>query len=431
VGEQRLDEGNPMKDTPITVQSLTAIKWLTFLMFMMFAMTTDSVGVIIPEVIKEFHLSMTVGGAFHYAAMSGIAVAAFFLGYLADKLGRKRTIILGLVLFALNSYLFAVGRSFVFFLVLLTISGAAIGIFKTGALALIGDISTSTTQHTATMNAVEGFFAVGAIIGPAIVTHFLAIGISWKWLYVIAGSICVILIVISSLVRYPQTATSTEAVDLRRTVLMMKNPYALGFSAAIFLYVAVESAIYVWMPTLLAGYHGPAVWIASYAISIFFVLRAAGRFVGSWMLARLNWAAVVTVFSLAIFVCFVVSTIGGIGMAVFLLPLSGLFMSVLYPTINSKGISCFRKSEHGAVAGVILFFTCLSAVLGPLAMGAISDAFGDPKDGFILATGFGAVLFVGLLLNWILNPTRSLLQKLDVTEYQVIRAQDVPLQPHR
>jgi fucose permease len=113
---------------------------------------------------------------------------------------------------------------------------------------------------------------------------------------------------------------------------------------------------------------------------------------------------------------------GGIGTAVFLLPLSGLFMSVLYPTINSKGISCFRKSEHGAVAGVILFFTCLSAVLGPLAMGAISDALGDPKDGFILATGFAAVLFIALLLNWIFNPTRLLLQKLDVTEYQAVRA---------
>ena len=411
-----------MKDNASAVQNLSAIKWLTFLMFMMFAMTTDSVGVIIPEVIKEFHLSMTVAGAFHYAAMSGIAVAAFFLGYLADKLGRKRTIILGLVLFALNSYLFAIGRSFIFFIVLLAISGAAIGIFKTGALALIGDISTSTTQHTATMNAVEGFFAVGAIIGPAIVTHFLAVGISWKWLYVIAGSICVILIVISSLVRYPQSAKSTEGVDLRRTVLMMKNPYALGFSAAIFLYVAVESAIYVWMPTLLAGYHGRAAWMAAYAISIFFVLRAAGRFIGSWMLAKWNWAAVVTLFSLAILVCFVVSMAGGIGTAVFLLPLSGLFMSILYPTINSKGISCFRKSEHGAVAGVILFFTCLSAVLGPLAMGAISDALGDPKDGFILATGFAAVLFIALLLNWIFNPTRLLLQKLDVTEYQAVRA---------
>ena len=401
----------------MTARSLSLIRWLTFLMFMMFAMTTDSVGVIIPEVIKEFHLSMTVAGAFHYADMAGIACAGFFLGYLADKLGRKKTIIVGLVLFALNSYLFAVGRTFMFFVLLLLISGAAIGIFKTGALALIGDITRSTTEHTATMNTVEGFFAVGAIIGPAIVARLLAAGTSWKWLYVIAGTICVVLIVIASLVRYPHTSTTAEAVDLKRTLLMMKNPYALGFSGAIFLYVAVESAVYVWMPTLLGGYHGSLLWMATYAISIFFVLRAAGRFIGSWMLAHVNWAAVVTVFSFAILACFVISMVGGVGAAVLALPLSGLFMSVLYPTLNSKGISCFRKPEHGAVAGVILFFTCVSAVVGPLAMAAISDHFGGARYGFLLATGFAALLFVSVLLNWILNPTRELLHRLDVTEY--------------
>lgn len=412
-----------MSERPATRRSLIMIKWLTFLMFMMFAMTTDSVGVIIPEVIKEFRLSMTVAGAFHYADMAGIAFAGFFLGYLADKLGRKKTIILGLVLFALNSYLFAVGRSFAFFVVLLAISGAAIGIFKTGALALIGDITRSTTEHTATMNTVEGFFAVGAIIGPAIVARLLSVGTSWKWLYVIAGTICVVLIVTASLVRYPHTNATAETVDLKRTLMMMKNPYALGFSGAIFLYVAVESAIYVWMPTLLGGYHGSFLWIATYAISIFFVLRAAGRFIGSWMLAHLNWAAVVTVFSFAILVCFVISMLGGVGAAVLTLPVSGLFMSVLYPTLNSKGISCFRKPEHGAVAGVILFFTCVSAVVGPLAMAAISDHFGGAKYGFLLATGFAALLFVSLLVNWILNPTRDLLRRLDVTEYSANETQ--------
>ena len=411
--------------TTVRSQSnMSLIKWLTFLMFMMFAMTTDSVGVIIPEVIKEFHLSMTVAGTLHYATMSGIAFAAIFLGYLADKLGRKRTIVLGLVLFALNSYLFAVGKSFSFFVVLLAISGIAIGIFKTGALALIGDISKSTTEHTSTMNTVEGFFAVGAIVGPAVVTLLLVRGTSWKWLYLIAGTICVALIVTAWFVRYPHTAKKTEKpIDLRRTLTMMKHPYALGFSAAIFLYVAVESAVYVWMPTLLATYRGSATFMAGYAVSVFFVLRAAGRFIGSWILVRLSWTAVLTLFSLAILVCFVGSMIGGIGTAVYLLPLSGLFMSVVYPTVNSKGISCFQKSEHGAVAGVILFFTCGAAVLGPLAMGAISDSFGDPKYGFILATGLSALLFLGLLLNWIFNPTRELLRRLDHSEYGVVAGQ--------
>jgi MFS transporter, FHS family, L-fucose permease len=417
-----------MNSVPSAQRDLSIIKWLTFFMFMMFAMTTDSVGVIIPEVIKEFHLSMTVGGAFHYAAMSGIAFAGFFLGYLADKIGRKKSIILGLVLFALISYLFSVGRSFAFFVILLVISGVAIGIFKTGALALIGDISQSTVEHTATMNTVEGFFAVGAIIGPAIVAHLLAGGTSWKWLYVIAGTICLLLIVTASFVKYPQTAGSSESVDLKRTLQMMKNPYALGFSAAIFLYVTVESAVYVWMPTLLAGYQGRLIWVATYAISIFFVLRAAGRFIGSWVLARLNWATVVTIFSLAILLCFGISMLAGVRVAILLLPLSGLFMSVLYPTLNSKGISCFRKPEHGAVSGVILFFTCVAAVLGPLAMGVVSDHFGDPKYGFVLATVFAALLFVALLLNQIFNPARNRLQRLDHSEYELAETQSVGAQ---
>jgi fucose permease len=399
-------------------QNLTVIKWLTFMMFMMFAMTTDSVGLIIPEVIKEFDLSMMAAGAFHYANMIAIALAAIFLGYLADKLGRKKTIIIGLVLFALNSYLFAAGNNFILFLVLLVVSGASIGIFKTGALALVGDISNSTIEHTATMNTVEGFFGVGAIIGPAIVTRLLLGGFSWKWIYIIAGTICVLLIVTASLVKYPKTIkTMDEPIDLKRTMGMMKNPYALGFSLGIFLYVAAECAIYVWMPTLFDGYAGSFVFIAAYATSIFFILRAVGRFLGAWVLAHFSWTSVMAIFSLAIFICFIGSMIGGLSYGIWLLPLSGLFMSMIYPTLNSKGISCFPKTEHGAVSGVILFFTCVAAAAGPWAMGAVSDIFGHARYGFILATIFAGLLFLGTLLNWIFNPASKRLAELDSSEY--------------
>jgi fucose permease len=370
--------------------NLTAIKWLTYLMFLMFAMTTDSVGLIIPEVIEEFKLSMAAAGAFHYANMIAIALAAIFLGYLADRLGRKKTII----------------------------SGAAIGIFKTGALALVGDISSSTLEHTATMNTVEGFFGVGAIIGPAIVTWLLEGGFSWKWIYIIAGTICVLLIVTASLVKYPKTVKAMdEPIDLKRTMVMMKDPYALGFSLGIFLYVAAECAIYVWMPTLFEGYTGSFTFVVAYATSIFFVLRVIGRFMGAWVLARFSWTSVMTLFSLAIFICFIGSMGGGLEYAIWLLPLSGLFMSMIYPTLNSKGISCFSKTEHGAVAGVILFFTCVAAAAGPWAMGVVSDIFGSPKYGFVLATVFAGFLFVGTLLNWMYNPADKRLAELDSSEY--------------
>ena len=268
----------------MTGHNLTAIKALTFVMFMMFAMTTDSVGIIIPEIIRTFHLSLTAAGSFQYATMSGIALAGFLLGHLADRLGRKPTIIAGLTLFAAASYLFIAGNSFWYFCALMALSGAAIGIFKTAALALIGDIVTSTKQHTSIMNTVEGFFGVGSILGPAILARLLIRGISWQWLYVIAGTMCVLLIITAASLRYP--AVKRTEVHRSNATDAIANRYILGFSLGAFLYVAVESAVYVWMPTLIAGYRGQAAWLAAYSISIFFLLRAAGRFLGSWMLNR-------------------------------------------------------------------------------------------------------------------------------------------------
>jgi fucose permease len=237
-------------------------------------------------------------------------------------------------------------------------------------------------------------------------------------LYVIAGSMCVLLILTALRVQYPARAAAVQDANPQAVLAVSKNPFVLLFSLGAFLYVAVESAIYVWMPTLFDGYHGSGEWIAVYSISIFFLLRAGGRFLGAWMLTKLAWSSAVTICSGAILGCFALSIAGGVHWAIYALPLSGLFMSVIYPTVNSKGISCVPKSAHGAAAGVILFYTCLSAVLAPLAIGAVSDAIGGPIYGFMLAAGFAALLFLGTLLNQFLDPTSAVLGRADETEYR-------------
>jgi len=393
------------------------IKWLTCLMFLMFAMTSDAVGSVIPSLIKEFKLNLTQAGAFHYANMGAIAFGAIFLGFMADRLGRQITIIIGLLLYGVSCALFAVGDQFGYFVALLAVSGLGVAVFKTGALALVGDITKSTVEHSSLMNTIEGFFATGAIIGPAIVATLLATGFSWKWLYVIAAVICAALVVMSWSVRYPKTTVSATPTSLAHTLKMGRDPYALAFSTLIMLYVAVEVAIYVWMPTYLEGYKGALSWLPVYALTIFFVLRAVGRFVGAWFIRFIQWTWVLAVFGGAIFACFAGSLIGGRALGVYLLPLSGVFMSVMYPTLNSKGISCFRKSEHGAAAGIILFFTAVAAALAPLAMGAVSDLFGGIQYGFWLATGFSFLLFAGLLVNLVRNPAKRRLAELESLNY--------------
>ncbi|WP_283709009.1 MFS transporter [Pseudoalteromonas prydzensis] len=399
--------------TLVSNTSLQHIRWLTYMMFFMFAMTSDAVGMIIPELIKEFNLTMTQASAFHYAPMALIALSGLFLGFLADSFGRKQTIMLGLFIFSISCFLFAISSSFIIFVLLLCLIGLAIGLFKTGALALLGDISHSNNDHTKTMNKVEGFFGIGAIVGPALVSFLLTQQVSWTYLYIIAGVMCLILVVLAWRAEYPPVVkTTAKPTSFATTMKMVKNPYALGFSLAIALYVATEVAIYVWMPTLLADYTGSWTTLATYALTIFFILRAAGRFIAVWLLNRFSWQSVMVWLSLGIALCYVGTLIGGVNAAVVLLPLSGLFMSMVYPTLNSKGISCFTVQQHGAVAGVILFFTALSAALAPLFMGMISDLFGHVKYGFILATGFAVLLFLAMLYNYCKDPSADALQQI-------------------
>ncbi|WP_448249015.1 MFS transporter [Thalassotalea agariperforans] len=396
---------NPVNNN-VAETSLFRIKWLTYMMFFVFAMTSDAVGVIIPELITTYQLSLTQASAFHYIPMIFIAFSGLFLGYLADKLGRKTTIVIGLLIFSAASFLFAAGSSFFYFLFLLGLVGIAVGLFKTGALALIGDISTTSKEHTVTMNTVEGFFGVGAMVGPAIVSYLLVSGVSWKYLYIAAGILCVLLCIIALKTDYPARQSKlADQINLKSSLKVMKDPYAIGFSLAVALYVATEVAIYVWMPTLLMDYNGSFIWLATYALSVFFALRAGGRFLGAWVLKHFKWQQVMFWFSFAVFLCYLGTAIYGVKAAVVLLPLSGLFMSVIYPTLNSKGISCFPMEKHGAVAGVILFFTALSAAIAPLLMGIISDIFGHVSYGFYLATIFAGLLAVLASYNLIKDPS--------------------------
>jgi fucose permease len=396
-----------MTDRPAgSAGNVQLVRLLTCLMFFTFAMTTDAVGSVIPQLIQEHGLSMTAAGAFQYASMGGIAVGALLLGFLADRIGRKLTVILGLSLYGLASLLVAASGQYALLVALLCVSGLGISVFKTGALALIGDISSSTTSHTRFMNTVEGFFAVGAIVGPAIVGVLIGAGMSWKWLYGIAALICTLLVVMAGSAKYPQRLVPVQRAGLRQMLAMLKDPLALGFAMLVMLYVATECAIYVWMPTLLQDYHGSFAWLAASALTLFFVLRALGRFVGAWLLGRVSWTAALAIMALAIFACFAGALAGGVAAAAWLLPLTGLFMSIVYPTLNSKAISCFPKDRHGAIAGVILFFTAVAAAGGPLAMGAVSDAWGSARAGFVLATVYAVLLLVGLAGNWLANPAR-------------------------
>ncbi|WP_260600208.1 MFS transporter [Sphingomonas endolithica] len=420
-----------------TTESTTAtLKALVFLMFAAFAMTTDSVGTVIPQIIRDFGLGLTAAGTFQYATMSGIGLSAIALGFLADRIGRRNAILAGLVLFCGSCALFAFGHDFGFFALLLFVGGIGIGIFKAAALALIGDISTSTREHARTMNLIEAFFGVGAIVGPAIVAGSLAYGASWKLVYLFAAALCALLIAGALLTRFPATSRiqdqdsgRQERTSMRTSLRLLGDPMALFFAVLLMLYVGAEAAIYVWAPTYFAGYEGTNAWLVGYTVSLFFVLRAGGRFLGAWLLQQFDWMIVLASCSSAVALLFWLAVLFGRDVAAFALPATGLFMSVLYPTINSTGISCFPRQRHGSIAGLLLFFTCISAVLAPLAMGLIGDLMGTSVFSIVLGGVFATLLAGMCVWNALAKPAAARLVERNRADYAAASNEELASQP--
>jgi hypothetical protein len=164
-----------------------------------------------------------------------------------------------------------------------------------------------------------------------------------------------------------------------------------------------------------ANYHGREAWLAAYGIAIFFALRAAGRFLGAWMLLESRWQSAIAVLSGAILACFAVSVAGGVDWAVYLLPASGLFMAVIYPTLKLERDQLHPGRARRSRRRHPLFHV---RVRGRRAArhGRIERRHRQIAYGFWLATGLAALLFAGLLVNWLANPRAAGLAEVDVTD---------------
>ena len=123
---------------------------------------------VMPHVIREWRLSPVVAGSVVSYGMIGLMIGTAGLGMLADRIGRKIPLILGLVIFSVfNGGLFWV-HSFRTFCILRFLAGIGMG----GTLAL--NITLASEFAPAKIRArMVGIMFVGFMLGPAIAGHVL------------------------------------------------------------------------------------------------------------------------------------------------------------------------------------------------------------------------------------------------------------------
>jgi AAHS family 4-hydroxybenzoate transporter-like MFS transporter len=143
------------------------------------------VGYAAPAIIKAWHSDKAAFGGVFGAGLGGFMVGATLLGNLGDRLGRKRLIVLGSLLFGLFTLASAYAGSLTELLVLRTLAGLGLGGSIPNAIALMTEYAPSRVRATRVGIMFIGY-TIGSALGGVIAAQLIP-AYGWPSVFVVGG----------------------------------------------------------------------------------------------------------------------------------------------------------------------------------------------------------------------------------------------------
>jgi FHS family glucose/mannose:H+ symporter-like MFS transporter len=241
----------------------------------LYAVYLGALGVLLPVIGDSFALGANVSGRLFPATFGGFVVGVLVCGYLSDRAGRKRVLLLGIGAYAAGLALFGGAPSFDLALLAGVLIGAGSGAMETVASALAADLYPH--RRAFILNVLQIAFGAGAALSPLAAQVLLRGGTDWRLLYFGLCGASAVLFLAFVAQRAPVPAGAAEVVDpaALRTVLR-QQPFLLLCLAQAF-YVGAELGFFSWMPTYLRReVPGGAAWEGR-VVAVFWVAMTVGR----------------------------------------------------------------------------------------------------------------------------------------------------------
>ncbi|MFJ5107516.1 MULTISPECIES: MFS transporter [unclassified Glutamicibacter] len=152
---------------------------LSFLLIVFDGYDVAIYGAITPTLMDEWGIDAVKAGTIGSAGLFGMLIGAFIFGTLADKLGRRRIILLTVGLYSFFTALCGFAQEPLFFTVCRFIAGMGLGGVMPNVIALLSDFSPKKHVATITTFVLTGF-AVGGLLAP-VLGIFIIPNFGWEW----------------------------------------------------------------------------------------------------------------------------------------------------------------------------------------------------------------------------------------------------------
>lgn len=366
------------------------------MMLCFFAMGfVDLVGIASNYVKEDLGLTDSVANIFPSLVFFWFLLFSVPTGMLMNKIGRKNTVLLSLVVTVVSLLLPVFGESFYLMLVSFSLLGIGNALMQTSLNPLVTSVIKGNVASTLTFG--QFVKAIASFLAPylamwgamAVIPEF---GLNWRVLFVIyfiVGTLATLLLFVTPIEEAPLQA-SAEGTSVTQQFAecfkLLGKPIVLLSFLGIVCHVGIDVGTNTTAPKILMERLGLSLNDAAFATSLYFIFRTIGCFTGSFFLRVLKTRTFFIISVICMALSMACMFVGADKMVLYVgIALVGYGNSNIFSMCFANALNA-EPEKQNEVSGLMIM-GLFGGTLFPLAMGVASDAMGQAGAVLCMAVG--------------------------------------------
>ncbi len=350
----------------------------------------DLVGIASNYVKEDLNLNDATANLFPSLVFFWFLIFSVPTGMLMNKIGRKKTVLLSLIVTVVSLLLPIFGESFGVMLASFSLLGIGNALMQTSLNPLVSAV-TSGKNLASTLTFGQFVKAIASFLAPYIATwgamaSIPAFGLGWRVLfpiYMVIGVAATLLLLATPLEEERQEGKASGFVDCLK---LLGKPIVLLSFIGIMCHVGIDVGTNTTAPKLLMERLGWTLNEAAFATSLYFIFRTIGCFTGTaflrMMKTRTFFIISVVMMALSMACMFVGESKAVLYVAIALV---GYGNSNVFSMIFSQALLALPEKKN-EVSGLMIM-GLFGGTVFPLIMGFASDAVGQMGAVAVMAVG--------------------------------------------
>ena len=376
----------------------TSIAVLLPVMLCFFSMGfVDLVGIASNYVQKDLNLTDGQAGIMPSLVFFWFLIFSVPTGMLMNKIGRKKTVLLSILVTVVSLLLPLFGNNYALMLTAFSLLGIGNALMQTSLNPLVativgGDGLASTLTFGQFVKAIASFLApyIAMWGATAVIPSF---GLDWRVLFPIYAVIGILAIVALSFTKIDEPKAEGKASSIGECFALLGKPYILLCFLGIMCHVGIDVGTNTYAPKILIERLGWSLDEAAFATSLYFIFRTIGCFTGSGILAKISSKAFLGISAAMIVASMICLSVGASQALLYVgIALVGYGNSNVFSICFSQAL--LHDPKHQNEISGLMIMGLFGGTLFPLAMGFMSDAMGTLGAVLVMALGAAYLCFL-------------------------------------